>query len=135
MSYEADKMDLSENTAPSTEEKEPPSETGEEDRMEEEISQEDMRARRLAKFSALSSQSKPIERNTPSADEQFSMDTGSELPTAASSKRASRSRAERSSLSQLSSSPGAAHKYTKGRSISQDKPEVSLTSDEVCAIR
>ena len=78
MSEETDKMDFSESTPPSAE-KEQPVEAGEEDRMEEEISQEDMRARRLAKFSTPpSSQSKSTERSAPSTDEQFPMETGTE---------------------------------------------------------
>ena len=126
MSEETDKMDFSESTPPSAE-KEQPVEAGEEDRMEEEISQEDMRARRLAKFSTPpSSQSKSTERSAPSTDEQFPMETGTE--SLASSGGPARTRGERASLSQLPN-PGAAHKIFKSKSLSHDKP-VPMTPDE-----
>ena len=119
MSDEADKMELSESPATAAEKEQ--LETGEEDRMEEEISQEDMRARRLAKFSTPSSQSKS-EDQIPSNEEQFPMETGTETPPVVSSKRAARPHADKSSLSALRA----------GKCVAQeDKVSAPMTPEEV----
>ena len=107
---------------------------GEEDRMEEEITQEDMRARRLAKFDSFPSQSKPPlpEPHTDTlessrSEEQFSMEIGTESSTPSNPIRVP-ARAFRGQRSLTGSSPGS----LKARTSSLDAPtQQDLLPDEV----
>ena len=135
MSDESERMDSSDkqpevaDSSEGGEEKEVPG-TGEEEIVEEIISQEDMRARRLAKFSSTpSSQSK----SSASTDVQFPMDLGTEPPPDPTPVRTVPPRSEKPRQhTLLSSSPSGSSSLTKYKSPSVEKPTpVELTPEEV----
>ncbi|KAI6649295.1 Ubiquitin conjugation factor E4 B-like [Oopsacas minuta] len=99
-------------------------ETVEDEIVEEVITQEDMRTRRLAKFS---SQSKSSECKQPSIEEQVPMDTSIKRTSHPITIRSLSSSQSAVSSSPLSSSPMSKYKYAS----SDKSASVDLTSEEV----
>ena len=135
MSDEPEQMDSSDkqpavaDSSDGGEEKEV-SGTGEEEIVEEIITQEDMRARRLAKFTSTPS---PQSKSSASTDVQFPMDLGTEPPPDPTPVRTTPPRSEKPRQQNLlSSSPSGPNFLAKYKPSSVEKPTpVELTPEEV----